>query len=282
MRHCSWYVGLDIQNDYARAIAVQRRRNGWQLRHWWQQPLPQVVMRQGILHETEQLIAILSRWRHSLPSTISLRICLPAQRIIQVRLPLPDNRLKEPHRHTFISASAAKQLPLAMESLAIDYRVEPCDDQRLIVTAARREELAQWQHCLAQARLFPEVIELTPCALQSAASAAGVSRESLLLHRLSDGWLWASPHGLPFQFGLFDDDEVADPNSLGPTLAPLYLAHKLCDGDIYYTSVVDTAPPKGVQNWSPFAAFSQMSPPIPPNCGAFAIAAGLAVRPADQ
>jgi pilus assembly protein HofM len=65
-------VGLDIQNDYARAIAVQRRRNGWQLRHWWQQPLPQVVMRQGILHETEQLIAILSRWRHSLPSTISL------------------------------------------------------------------------------------------------------------------------------------------------------------------------------------------------------------------
>ncbi|KAB7894949.1 pilus assembly protein HofM [Rouxiella sp. S1S-2] len=282
MRHFAWQVGLDIQNGYARAIAVQRRRNGWQLRHWWQQPLPQEVMRQGILHETEQLIAILSRWRICLPVTISLRICLPAQRIIQVRLPAPDNRLREPHRSAFIRTSAAKQLPLAVESLVMDYRADSCDSQQLIVTAARQEELTQWQHCLAQAGLFPQVIELTPCALQSGACAAGLPADSLLLHRLSKEWLWASPHGLPFQFGLLDDDEVPSPDDLPKTLAKQYRAGKLCDGNVYYSSIFDDPPPEGTIAWSPFVAFAQMSPPLPLQTSAFALAAGLAVRPADQ
>lgn len=282
MRHFAWQVGLDIQNGYARAIAVQRRRNGWQLRHWWQQPLPQDLMRQGILHEDEQLIAILSRWRVCLPATISLRICLPAQRIIQVRLPVPDNRLQEPQRRFFIHASAAKQLPLAAESLVMDYRAEPYDSQQLIVTAARQEELEQWQQCLTQAGLFPQVVELTPCALQSGACAAGVPAESLLLHHLGNEWLWASPHGLPFQFGLFDEDEVPTPNALHEKLSGLYRAAKLCDGKIYFSSVYDEAPPEGMYRWSPFLAFTQMSPPLPVHTSAFAIAAGLAVREADQ
>ncbi len=282
MRHFSWQVGLDIQNGYARAIAVQKRRNGWQLRHWWQQPLPQDVMRQGILHETEQLIVILSRWRHCLPVTISLRIGLPAQRIIQLRLPTPDSRLQEPHRDAFIRASAAKQLPLAIESLLIDYRTEPCDSSQLLVTAARQEEVAQWQHCLAQARLFPDTIELTPCALQQSASAAGVPGESLLLHRFDKQWLWVAPHGLPFQFGLLDEDELPEPHEWHDTLTRLYSASKLCNGDTYYSSMAQDEPPAGMQGWSPFSAFSQMSPPLPAETGAFAIAAGLALRPADR
>lgn len=39
----AWQVGLDIQIDCVRAVAAQRRRNGWQLHHWWQQALPQAV-----------------------------------------------------------------------------------------------------------------------------------------------------------------------------------------------------------------------------------------------
>jgi len=281
MRQLAWQVGLDIQNGYARAIAVQRRRSGWQLRHWWQQPLPQTIMRQGILHETEQLIAILSRWRACLPVRISLRICLPAQRMIQVRLPTPDNRLCEPHRSAFIRASAARQLPLAVESLAIDYRVAPGDDRQLIVTAARQQELTQWQDCLAQAGLIPEVVELMPCALQSSAHAAGLPAESLLLHRLLDGWIWASPYGLPFEFGVLDNEEAGDPALLYPRIFEDYRAHKLCNTDIYYSGICCQPLPDGMQPWSPFAAFSQMSPPLPADTGVFAVAAGLAVRPGD-
>ncbi|WP_369789503.1 type IV pilus biogenesis protein PilM [Rouxiella sp. WC2420] len=282
MRHFTWQVGLDIQNGYARAIAVQKRRSGWQLRHWWQHPLPQEVMRQGILHETEQLIVILSRWRRCLPVTISLRICLPAQRIIQLRLPTPDNRLQEPHRDAFIRASAAKQLPLAMESLMIDYRTEPCDNRQLVVTAARQEEVAQWQHCLAQAKLFPEAIDLTPCAIQQSASSAGIPAESLLLHRLNQQWLWVAPHGLPFQFGLLEEDEAPSLDQWHNTLSGLYSASKLCSGEIHYSSFEPDTPPAGMKVWSPFSAFTQMSPPLPLETGAFVIAAGLALRPAER
>ncbi len=282
MRHFSWQVGLDIQNGYARAIAVQKRRNGWQLRHWWQQPLPQDVMRQGILHETEQLIVILSRWRRLLPVTLSLRICLPAQRIIQLRLPTPDSRLLEPQRDAFIRASAAKKLPLAVESLLIDYRAESCDSGQLLVTAAREEEVAQWQGCLAQAKLFPDAIELTPCAIQQSACSAGVPAESLLLHRMNQQWLWVAPHGLPFQFGLLEEDEAPAAGQWRETLCGLYSASKLCGDDIYYSSVKQELPPAGLCDWSPFSAFRHKSPPLPVESGAFAIAAGLALRPVER
>ncbi len=282
MRHFTWQVGLDIQNGYARAIAVQKRRSGWQLRHWWQQPLPQDIMRQGILHETEQLIVILSRWQQCLPVTISLRICLPAERIIQLRLPTPDNRLQEPHRDAFIRASAAKKLPLAIESLMIDYRSEPCDDRQLVITAARQQEIEQWQHCLAQARLFPEAIDLTPCAIQHSACAAGVPAESLLLHQLGKQWLWVAPHGLPFQFGLLEEDEVPGPDQWRERLFQMYSASKLCNEAIYFSSTEQDRPPEGMQSWSPFSAFTQMSPPLPVNPAAFAIAAGLALRPVEH
>lgn len=49
----AWQVGLDIQIDCVRAVAAQRRRNGWQLRHWWQQALPQAVLRDGCLQPSE-------------------------------------------------------------------------------------------------------------------------------------------------------------------------------------------------------------------------------------
>jgi len=282
MRHLTWQVGLDIQNGCARAIGVQKRRNGWQLRHWWQQPLPQEVMRQGILHETEQLIVILSRWRSRLPSTFSLRICLPAERIIQIRLPTPDIRLQEPHRDAFIRTSAAKQLPLAVESLTLDYRCESAASTELIVTAARREELDSWQHCLKQAKLFPEAVELTPCAIQAAASAAGVPAESLLLHRLEQHWLWVAPHGLPFQFGLLEDEDIDEPARLREKLTTLYRHRKLCNDELYFTSTGEDPVPDGMRSWSAFDAFQQVSPPLPVNPGAFAIAAGLAVRAADN
>lgn len=47
----TWQVGLDIQDHSIRALAAQHRRNGWQLRHWWQQALPYSALRAGHLEE---------------------------------------------------------------------------------------------------------------------------------------------------------------------------------------------------------------------------------------
>lgn len=282
MRLQAWQVGLDIQGNVARAIAVQRRHHGWQLRQWWHHPLPAFTLRGGILHESVPLSAILSQWRNTLPSKISLRVSLPAQRVMQHSLSQPDVRLSRTARDTFITSSAARHFPLGVEHLVMDYRADPSGEKNIIVTAARQQELQQWQHCLAQSRLFPEVFELAPCALQLAASAAGEGAEKLLLHRLDDGWLWASPHGLPFQFGVFDEGEIADITQLRLRAREQYRAVKLCDESCLFSSVNTEALPDNVSAWSPLTAIGQLSPPLPVNPGAFVFAAGLALRPEDR
>lgn len=281
MRLQAWQVGLDIQASFIRAIAVQRRRYGWQLRHWWQHPVPPLSLRGGILHETALLSAILSDWRNTLPAKISLRICLPAQRVMQHTLPLPDGRLTGSARSAFIFASGARQFPLSAEQLVMDYRAAPAGENNIIVTAARRQEIEQWQQILSASRFFPDVIELAPCALQLAANAAGTSAEKLLFHRLDEGWLWASPHGLPFQFGVFDEEEIRDVAELHKQAREQYRAIRLCeDGGLF--SGVSTEPlPESMLAWSPFDAIGQRSPPLPANLGEFALAVGLALRSVD-
>lgn len=279
MRLQAWQVGLDIQAGFARAIAVQRRRHGWQLRHWWQHPLPDFTLREGILHETAPLIAILSLWRKTLPVKFSLRISLPAQRIMQQRMASPDARIQEPDRSAFIFAHAAKQFPLGIEHLVMDYRADPCGDNQLVVTAARQQEIEQWMQFLAQAQLFPDVIELTPCALQIAAQAAGIPGDALLIHPLDDAFLWASPHSLPFQFGLLETAQAETKITLAELIRSQYRAAALCECGGYYSG---DNPPSTLQSWSPLSAISQLSAPLPANPGAFAPAVGLALRQADS
>lgn len=134
----AWQVGLDIQIDCVRAVAAQRRRNGWQLRHWWQQALPQAVLRDGCTEPSEFLIRALRQWRVQLPRHISLRIALPAQRVLQQRMARPDVRLREPERSDYISGHGLKQFPLDGQTLALDYRAAPADKAALLLTAARR------------------------------------------------------------------------------------------------------------------------------------------------
>src|SRR5690606_13378600 len=88
----TWNVGLDIQSHSLRAVAAQRRRGGWQLRHWWQKELPYAVLRDGYLDQSESLIPLLRQWRTRLPRHISLRIALPVQRVLQHVIPAPDAR----------------------------------------------------------------------------------------------------------------------------------------------------------------------------------------------
>ncbi|MGQ6225475.1 type IV pilus biogenesis protein PilM, partial [Serratia sp. IR-2025] len=169
----AWQVGLDIQIDCVRAVAAQRRRNGWQLRHWWQQALPQAVLRDGCLEPSEFLIRALRQWRVKLPRHISLRIALPAQRVLQQRMARPDARLREPERSDYIGGHGLKQFPLDGQTLALDYRAAPADEATLLLTAARRQELQQWLHCLRQAGLHPQAVDITPCALRVMATGAG-------------------------------------------------------------------------------------------------------------
>ncbi|WBL74933.1 type IV pilus biogenesis protein PilM [Serratia liquefaciens] len=276
----AWQVGLDIQSHCIRALAAQRRRNGWQLRHWWQQRLPQPVLREGCLEHPELLIQALRQWRIQLPRHISLRIALPAPRVLQQQMPLPDARLKEPARGEYITSQGLKQFPLDSQTLALDYRPSPPDPGTLLLTAARQQELEQWLHCLHQANLQPQAVDITPCALRMMATAAGVSAEAGLLHRLDQEWLWVAPSPQALAYGIVSLGEAEEPDQ---ALTAMHAAcPSLATQQIYYSSVLDELPPSGSLPWSPFSAFSQLRPPQPPVPAAFVLAGGLALRAEDR
>lgn len=275
----TWQVGLDIQSNCVRALAAQRRRNGWQLRHWWQQPLPRPVLREGYLEEPALLASALKQWRIRLPRHISLRIALPAQRVLQQTLPLPDRRLREPVRHDYITNQGLKQFPLDSQTLAMDYRQAHPNTHQLLLTAARQQELQQWLQCLQLVDLQPQVIDITPCALVMMAGFAGLAPEVGLLHRLEQEWLWVAPRSQPFAYGV---QPCGETGCVKQALAALRAACPALGVEgVYYSSVLDEALPAGVIPWSPFTAFSQLHPPLPALPMAFVVAGGLALRGED-
>ncbi|MFJ5510438.1 type IV pilus biogenesis protein PilM [Pectobacterium jejuense] len=282
MAYHIWQVGVDIQNGFMRALAVQRRRDGWQLRHWWQYPLPDDTLRSGSLHHTEALCEALRTWRRLLPRHISLRVGFPAQLILQQHLPLPDRRLQEPERSLYIETMAARKLPISSESLAIDYREDPQMQGALLVTAARRQEIDKWLACLNNAGLHPDVLEISTCALRAMAQRAGLDANRLLLHRLLDGWLWVSPLNHAFHSGVIHLDELNDETDILSVVSTRY-QHDV-DDIAYYSSVSPDLPSQqtdALQPWSPLTVFNHMQPPLPSFPSAFAIAGGLALRPED-
>ncbi|AYC20888.1 hypothetical protein DZA65_04045 [Dickeya dianthicola] len=294
MAYPIWQVGLDIQNGFMRALAVQRRRHGWQLRHWWQLPLPSGTLSGGSLHHPAALCTVLRQWRQELPRFVSLRLGFPASRVLQQRLALPDRRLREPQRGEYIGKMAAKVLPVSGDDLALDYRPDPQTPNRLLVTAARQTELHVWLDCLRDAGLQPDAVDITPCALRCMAAQAGLATDRLLLHRFDDHWLWVAPLGEPLAFGTFYPDDIYPDNmtsrSDGGATTPDVLKYvSTCyQNNASHQAYFSASAPEYMQQvpatlipWSPLSAFDRQQPPLPAFPAAFAIAGGLAIRPED-
>ncbi|MFG1174847.1 type IV pilus biogenesis protein PilM [Erwiniaceae bacterium CAU 1747] len=271
----TWQVGLDIQNGQLSAIGILRRRNGWQLRHWWQHTLPQDTLRNGLVQRPDILISVLQRWRRLLPSRIALRVGFPPQLVMQRQLSLPATHLRESAWRDYIHAAAKRFFPVEPDALALDYRLSDRDHRQLTLTATRREALQGWLDCLQPIGLTPQVMDLTPSALSVLARALALQPDATLVHRLSDHWLWYSPQQGERPWGWCPFEDVAD----FATLQQRYLPPQ---GAIWYSSALDETLPEGTTALSPFAALQFLQPPLPVCVGAYSIAAGLAMRPEDH
>ncbi|OCQ54302.1 Competence protein A [Photorhabdus australis subsp. thailandensis] len=276
MHSPKWYVGLDIQNGIVRAVAAIKRRDGWQLRHCWQYLLPDEVMPEGRLQRPEILRDILNQWRQKLPKKISFRLALPVQQTLQRNLVLPpDISLKEPEQSWFINASAEKQFPFNTRELTLDYRII---EQNAYISAARQKDLDLWLQCLAQAGIFPDAIDIAPCALRYMAQYSGVPINCWLLHRQQSGWLWVSPVNAPFAYDLVSANTAVSPQQVISQLP----ASSITEKHIYYSSFQQEALPEGTCSWDMLAAFRHYHPPLPIHLMEYVIAGGLALRPDDK
>ncbi|PLR54431.1 pilus assembly protein PilM [Chimaeribacter arupi] len=270
-----WQIGLDIQPHAYYAVAVVRRRGEWQLRGCWHQPLADAALLSGGLPSPDIQKETLRRWRGGLPRQFSLRLALPAARVLQRTLPSPAPQLQEPHREAFLLAHAARLFPLDRDALVFDYRTAPGQPEQVLVTAAHRQELAAWLALLQAAGLYPDAVDISPCALHYIGALSGVPADALMLHHLRQGWVWVSPRHRPFQSGMADAAENA-----GDVLAalPAPLRALPC----FFSSEQTEPNPDGMQGWTPFASLPGACPTEGAPPGAFALAAGLAVRPEDH
>ncbi|WP_414147977.1 pilus assembly protein PilM [Erwinia sp. BNK-24-b] len=268
----TWQVGLDIQNGQLCALAIQRRRNGWQLRHWWQHALPHDTLSNGLVQRPEPLIPLLRQWRRQLPRQISLRVTFPVQLVLQHPLELPQTPLHEPERSSYIAAAAKRFFPIEPDKLALDYRAE-ANGSRLWLTAARLEAVQAWLTCLSTAGLRPQVLELAPAALFALAQHLQLAPQAALVHRLPDHWLWYCARQQP-EWGWCPAHEASD-------LARLRERHLADVPTFYYSSALAEALPAEATWLNPLEAFAFKQPPLPLFTGTFALAAGLALRPGD-
>ena len=263
-----WQIGLDIQNGQLCALGIERRRHGWQLRHWWQQPLPHDTLRNGVLQTTPRLQEMLTRWQRHLPKRYSLRVGLPPQLVLQRTLPLPKSSLSEPALCHYVASAAPRLFPVEPASLSFDYRAAG-DASQLCITAARREVIAQWLTPLQASGLRPDVFELSSLALTQIAVRMPRQRDSLLIHPLCDHWLWTL---------------AGQQTTSGAGTEPLTLA-QLRETFPQASAIFCTAPHRlaeaGVLRCQPLSLLQYRPPPLPAHEGEFAIALGLALRPED-
>lgn len=267
----TWQVGLDIQNTQLCALAIQRRRDGWQLRRWWQQGLPKDTLRNGMLQSSPELQTALRKLQQQLPQRYSLRVGLPAQLVLQRPLPLPAQRLQEPALGRYVTAAAQRLFPVDADALALDYRASDLDSQ-LYVTAARREAIAQWLAPLQQSALQPAVFELTTHALALTAQAAGLAGDAALLLHHDTQWLWYSRASDSL---VGSADLECTPEALAERCFPT--------ASVIYGCVPSHVPlPDRFLPFSPFSLFAYKQPPLPQQETPFCIAAGLALRAEDN
>ncbi|QKJ85301.1 pilus assembly protein HofM [Paramixta manurensis] len=267
----TWQIGLDIQNGQLCALGIQRRRNGWQLRHWWQHALPDDTLTNGILQRAPELIALLSQWRAQLPRYFSLRVGFPPQGVLQRQFRLPAASLREPECSRYVSAAARRLFPIAPEMLALDYRATSGDE--INITATRKETLSQWLACLSAAGLCADIFELTPAALWSLAQVLELPPNAVLVHQLSDHWLWCGKNPTTQPPGWCSTANASDISALR--------ASYLDKHSLIYFSADRPGLPAGVDALRPLEALQLMQPPLPVYSGVFSLAMGLAFRPED-
>lgn len=264
-----WQIGLEIQPLALRAIAVQRQRQGWQLRHWWLIPLAEKTYREGVLHSPENLMRALIPWRRELPLRHQLRVAFPSQRTLQRPVPVPDNRLAEPEREAYLSAAAARQLQMLPGQLSWDYSAAAQGANHLVVTAARHSDVDVLIKCLSKLRLFP--VTLTPGAsvLPVLGDLCHPNKPRFLVHQETDHWLWASTSEEPV-WGWID----ARQSSTFTEVCQHLLA---TPGEVAFSSALPELTAQGAIELDAWRAFTRLHPPLPPHGGSFTVAIGLAI-----
>ncbi|WP_336219903.1 DNA utilization protein HofM [Citrobacter amalonaticus] len=250
-----WQIGLHIQPHEALAVAVIRGASGWYLQRWWRLPLAEQTLKDGHLHDPEQLAQVLQLWSRELPQRHHIRLSFPASRTRQKAYPRPSMSLREREQTAWLTGTMARELDMDPDALRFDYREDEITSA-FTVTAAQDKEVSA---LLTLARtLGVQVTAITPdaCALQRLLPFLSAAH-SCLAWRDDVQWLWATQYA----WGRKTTAEIANVQELAASLGLAPDAVALC----------------AKEGFDPWQAVLIRQPPVPPEGHAFAVALGLAL-----
>ncbi len=258
----SWQIGLDIQCDGARAVALSRGRHGWCLQRWWDFPhLKTASAGKNVLPET------LADWHRQLPLGAQLRVSFPGSRTLQKAVMAEPGALNEAQRAMYLASSLSRPLHMNAAELSLDYCTQPAGDYA--VTAARREEVEAMRMALQQIRLIPTALAPDASALQSLIPFITAEGYSTVIHQSGEYWLWASATC----WGSVGTAQVATASALcqhiAVSMAEVVTCHQALAGN-------------GVAYFDPWRTLVRLQPPLPEKGDHYAVALALALARVRQ
>ncbi|PWW02340.1 hypothetical protein [Mangrovibacter plantisponsor] len=258
-----WQVGVDIQRDSLRAVAVQHRRYGWQLRGWWEWPMSHHSPADTQLPPQADVVSALGELRRSLPAGYRIRVGIPAGRTLQQQLVLPAMAMTESDTCRYIGQMAAQQLDMPASQLCWDY-VASAGSKHVSVVTAPADEVARLQEYFTQSQCHLSAI--TPDALALAPYQAQEGDNAWVIYRSQQDWLWYGPQ----QWGSTRFSDVAG--------VPGLLARLGCEAEHIHFCGPHEVRTEPSQEWlDPYHVLHLVAPPLPENIGPFVIALGLAL-----
>lgn len=259
-----WQIGLEIQQDKIRALAMSRHGRGWRLRRWWQKPLPPGCIEAGRITDAAVLIAELKAWRSQLPLNYVLSMAFPAHRTLVRHVPAAASQLREPECETYVAGATARQLSMDPAALSMDY-LAAVEDAGYAVTTARHQEVDVFQRCAIQARLALSAI--TPDA-----SAVGA-----LLPFLPNGVnaiaVWQAPHWYYASAGRWAWSDASALSGVDTVCQALGMPVEA----IAWCNLPDDAHTDVMAVFDPWCVFTHLQPPLPSDLQQWAVPIGLAL-----
>lgn len=262
----NWRIGVDIQEDAIRAVAVSRRRGAWHLQRWWRLPVKDES-------EGEKLSVALNDWYRQLPLNYCLCVGFPTRRTLQREIPAPPPGLSELQYSHYVASATGRQLQMSEQTLCLDFRPVP-GEPRFAVTAARASEVDLLVASMRQARLRLTAIAPEACALFSFLPFIhdddSDREDACLVYRTETEWLWVRQT----RWGSFPCHEVPDCAALCQRMA-VTPRHLVCCSPRALAN-------DEVREFDPWQVLSRLQPPLPEEGGRYAIALGLALARLPQ
>ena len=270
-----WNIGLDIQPEQVTALAIQRRRGGWQLCDQWQHALSVQNSVEANPLPQEELVQLLSQWHKRLPANFSLRVGLPPHLVLRRSLKVPPTVLHEPRLGQYVRTASGQLFPEGHGTLALDYQYSRAHPLQVSVTMASQSVLQQWITLFQRAGLCPDVFELMPGCLAAVMKLLPRTGDKILLHGSETFWMWSCCRNGVVSDGWKFRQQSTDAAAVCLEQCPEATERLFC------CSQKQPLPP-GFHPFQLFSLFTHRNPPSAVQDSSFTLAAGLALRQRDR